>query len=56
MPHFIPEEAYARLQEDLREAARTTEWRGAMAEVLACADILPEVCRGDFPEDKGGKI
>jgi hypothetical protein len=50
MPHFIPDETYARLQDDLREAARTTEWRGEMAMILACADILPERSRGDFPD------
>ena len=47
---YIPDAAYYRLLDDLREAARTTEWRDAMTELLACADILPEFCRDDAPE------
>jgi hypothetical protein len=46
MPTFLPD--YDRLLSDLRAAALTTDWRSALAEVLAGADLLPEVCRGDF--------
>lgn len=46
MPIFLAD--YDRLLTDLRAAALTTDWRSAMAEVLAGADLLPEVCRGDF--------
>ncbi len=46
MPIFLTN--YDRLLSDLRAAALTTDWRSAMAEVLAGADLLPEVCRGDF--------
>ncbi len=51
MPHFIPDATYDRLLSDLRNAALSGDWRSALAEVLAGADILPEVCRGDFVED-----
>ena len=32
----------------LRTASMTTDWRGAMAEALACADVLPARCQDDF--------
>lgn len=48
MPTFLPDATYDRLLSDLRAAALTTDWRSAMAEVLAGADLMPEVCRGDF--------
>ncbi len=48
MPTFIDNTAYDRLLDDLRAAALTTDWRSAMAETLACADVLPEDCREDF--------
>jgi hypothetical protein len=48
MPIFIPDAAYDRLLADLRAAALTTDWRSALAEALADADLMPEVCRGDF--------
>ena len=51
MPNFIPDATYHRLLADLRNAAVSGDWRSALAEVLAGADILPEVCRGDFVED-----
>lgn len=51
MPTFIDNTAYDRLLDDLRAAALTTDWRSAMAETLACADVLPEDCREDFVED-----
>lgn len=51
MPTFLSD--YDRLLSDLRAAALTTDWRSAMAEVLAGADLMPEACRGDFEgEDK----
>ena len=46
MPIFLAD--YDRFLADLREAALSGDWRSAMAEVLAGADLLPEVCRGDF--------
>ncbi len=48
MPHFIPDTVYDRLLSDLRDAALSGDWRSALAEVLGAADLLPEVCRGDF--------
>lgn len=48
MPFFIADDAYTVLLSDLREAALSGDWRSAMCEVLARADLLPEVCRGDF--------
>ena len=48
MPIFLPDATYDLLLSDLRAAALTTDWRSALAEVLAGADLLPEVCRGDF--------
>ncbi|MFP5479250.1 MAG: hypothetical protein ACLGIE_06095 [Alphaproteobacteria bacterium] len=48
MPTFLPDATYDRLLSDLRAAALTTDWRSALAEVLAGADLMPEVCRGDF--------
>lgn len=48
MTTFLPDEAYDRFLTDLRAAALTTDWRSAMAEVLAGADVLPECCRGDI--------
>lgn len=48
MPTFIPDATYDRLLTDLRAAALNTDWRSAMAEVLACADVIPEGCRVDF--------
>lgn len=48
MPNFIPDATYDRLLSDLRNAALSGDWRSALAEVLAGADLLPEVCRGDF--------
>jgi hypothetical protein len=51
MPIFLPD--YDRLLSDLRTAALTTDWRSAMAEVLAGADLMPETCRGDFQECEG---
>ncbi|WP_156317771.1 hypothetical protein [Cypionkella psychrotolerans] len=50
MPNFIPDATYDRLLPDLREAALSGDWRSALAEVLGAADVLPEVCRGDFVE------
>ena len=51
MPHFIPDATYESLLADLRNAALSGDWRSALAEVLAGADMLPEVCRGDFERD-----
>lgn len=51
MPNFIPNATYDRLLSDLRNAALSGDWRSALAEVLAGADMLPEVCRGDFEGD-----
>lgn len=48
MPHFIPDTVYDRLLSDLRDAALSGDWRSALAEALGAADLLPEVCRGDF--------
>lgn len=48
MPTFLPDAVYAQLLSDLRAAALTTDWRSAMCEVLAGADLMPEVCRGDY--------
>ena len=48
MPTFFPDSTYDRLLADLRAAALNTDWRSAMAEVLACADVMPEGCRSDF--------
>lgn len=54
MPQFIPDTTYARLLDDLTGAfmaAATntgTDLRDKLAEALAEADLLPEVCRGDF--------
>jgi len=50
-PHFIDDATYTELQDRLRAAALTDEWRGAMAEALALVDVLPACCAGDFPED-----
>jgi hypothetical protein len=36
----------------VRAAALTTDRRSAMAEVLAGADLLPEVCRADFEGER----
>lgn len=47
MPTFLHDDAYDRLLTDLRAAALTTDWHSALAEVLACADLLPECCRED---------
>lgn len=52
MPTFIPDTTYDRLLNDLREAALSGDWRSAIAETLACANIMPEECRGDF--ESGG--
>lgn len=46
MPTFLPD--FDRLLSDLRAAALMSDWQSAMCEVLAGADLLPEVCRGDF--------
>ncbi|MDO9581850.1 MAG: hypothetical protein Q7J24_01875 [Desulfomicrobium sp.] len=51
MPFFIPDADYPGFLADLREAALTSDWRSAMAEVLGGADVLPEVCRADFVEE-----
>jgi hypothetical protein len=51
MPHFINDETYAQLLTDLREHARSGDWRSAIAEALACVDVMPEACRGDFVEE-----
>jgi hypothetical protein len=51
MPHFIPDQTYDALLNALRAAALTTDWRSALAEVLGGADVLPDVCRGDFERD-----
>lgn len=51
MPNFIADATYDRLLSNLRNAALSCDWRSALAEVLAGADILPEVCRGDFEGD-----
>lgn len=48
MHTFINDDRYSELLSDLRAAALTTDWRSALAEALACVDIMPEVCRGDF--------
>lgn len=48
MPTFIPDSTYDRLLADLRAAALTTDWHSALAEALACADVMPEGCRSDF--------
>ncbi|MBW7056985.1 hypothetical protein KY389_09800 [Paracoccus bogoriensis] len=54
MPHFIPDATYARLLDGLTGAfmtaatSPTTDLRDTLAEALADADLLPEVCRGDF--------
>lgn len=48
MPHFIDDTRYSVLLGALRAAALSTDWRSAMAEALACADVLPECCRDDF--------
>lgn len=54
MPHFIPDIAYYRLLDDLAAAfmaaATNTgaDLRDTLAEALAGADLLPEVCRADF--------
>lgn len=57
MLNFIPDATYDRLLADLRNAALSGDWRSALAEVLAGADMLPEVCRGDFEgrQNEGGK-
>jgi len=54
MPIFISDERYDQLLADLRAAALTTDWRSALAEALACADVMPEVCRGDFEGEGRG--
>ncbi|WP_157791921.1 hypothetical protein [Pseudorhodobacter sp. MZDSW-24AT] len=51
MPHFIPDNVYSGLLADLRAAAISPDWHSALAEVLAGADVLPEVCRADFVEE-----
>jgi hypothetical protein len=51
VPHFIDDTRYSVLLDALRAAALSTDWRSAMAEALACADVLPECCRGDFAGD-----
>jgi hypothetical protein len=54
MPHFITDEIYTRLLNDLAAAfmaaaiSPTTDLRDKLAEALAGADLLPETCRGDF--------
>mgnify|MGYP001493475593 CR=1 FL=1 len=54
MPHFIPDATYARLLDDLAGAFMTAaastgaDLRDTLAEALAGANLLPEVCRGDF--------
>lgn len=54
MPHFIPDTTYYRLLDDLAgafmAAATSTgaDLRDSLAEALAGANLLPEVCRGDF--------
>lgn len=54
MQHFLSDETYSRLLADLTGAfmaaatSTGTDLRDKLAEALACADILPEVCRGDF--------
>lgn len=54
MPQFIPDTTYARLLDNLAGAFITaatnshTDLRGKLAEALADADLLPEVCRRDF--------
>jgi hypothetical protein len=48
MPHFINDDAYSQLLNDLREAALSGDWRSTIAEVLGGVDVLPEVCRCDF--------
>lgn len=49
-PYFIADAAYADLQDHLRAAALTDDWRGAMAEALALVDVLPACCAVDFPD------
>jgi hypothetical protein len=56
LPHFIPDDRYSELLADLRAAALTTDWQSALAEVLACADMLPEVCRVDFMDEGAGRL
>lgn len=50
MPHFISDQTYDALLNDLRNAALSADWRSALAEVLGGADVLPEVCRDDFAD------
>lgn len=58
MPHFIPDITYCRLLDDLAGAfmvaATNTgaDLRDTLAEVLAGANLLPEVCRGDFEGER----
>ena len=56
MLHFINDEIYTQLQTDLREAARAGDWRSAIAQVLAYADVMPEVCRGDFEAESSNHV
>ncbi|WP_439559892.1 hypothetical protein [Roseinatronobacter sp.] len=54
MPQFIPDTTYTRLLDDLAGAfmaaasSTHTDLRDKLAEALGAADVLPEVCRGDF--------
>ena len=50
MTFFILNDDYDRLLTELRDAALSSDWRSAVAEVLGGVDVLPEVCRGDFLE------
>lgn len=57
MPHFIPDATYSRLLDDLTGAfmaattSPTLDLRDTLATALAGADLLPEVCRGDFVDE-----
>lgn len=57
MPRFIPDATYARLLDDLAGAfmaaatSPTLDLRDTLATALAAADLLPEVCRGDFGDE-----
>lgn len=57
MPQFIPDTTWNHLLDSLAGAFMTaaittqTDLRDKLAEALADADLLPEVCRGDFAEE-----
>lgn len=56
MPTFIPDDAWDSLLQELKGSfmaaamSHQLDLHSKLSEVLACAGVMPESCRSDFPE------